>query len=234
MLTIRKAQDRGQTKLDWLDGRHSFSFGRYVDRDHMGFHSLRVINDDIIAPGGGFPAHPHDNMEIVTYVLEGALSHEDSMGNGSIIRPGEIQRMSAGTGVVHSEFNHSKTDSVRLLQIWFIPDTKNVTPSYAQKSFPEKERRGQLKLVASKDGRDGAVPLHQDVDMLAGLVDGGERIVYPVRLGRAVWVQVARGHVSINGTALEQGDGAAMEDVGELMLSHGQGAEVVVFDLAVA
>ena len=232
-LTLRRSEDRGHADFGWLDSRYTFSFGRYIDRNHMGFGPLRVINDDRVAGGGGFPTHPHADMEIITYILDGALQHRDSLGTGSVIRPGDVQRMSAGTGIEHSEFNASKTDPVHLLQIWIVPETKGIAPSYEQKAFTQAEKRGQLRLVASRGGRDGSVSLHRDADMFATLLDAGQSVRHTLRDGRAAWVQVARGSVSLNGTRLEAGDGVAIEDAGELAFDGARDAEVLVFDMAV-
>jgi redox-sensitive bicupin YhaK (pirin superfamily) len=197
----------------------------------MGFESLRVINDDRVAPGGGFDTHPHADMEIISYVLEGALEHKDSMGNGSVIKPGDVQRMSAGTGVEHSEFNHSKEEGVHFLQIWFLPSARGLEPGYEQKSFSAADKKGQLKLVASNDGRNGSVSLNQDVDMYAAILDDGDSVSHTLNAGRKAWVQVAQGSVSFNGEELRPGDGASVEG-GEIELSNGSGAEVIVFDMA--
>jgi len=193
MLTIRKSSARGHARFSWLNSAHSFSFGEYYDPAHMGFGRLRVINEDVVAPGGGFATHGHRDMEIISYVLDGALEHKDSMGNGSVIRPGDVQRMSAGTGVTHSEYNHSKEAPVRFLQIWFLPDRKGREPGYEQKHFPAADKRGRLKLVASNTGRDGSVSLNQDVDMYAALFDGDETARHELAAGRSAWVQVANG-----------------------------------------
>jgi redox-sensitive bicupin YhaK (pirin superfamily) len=231
MLTLSPAADRGHTRIDWLDSRHTFSFGEWYDPAHMGFHALRVINDDRVAAGGGFPTHGHADMEILSYVLEGALAHKDSIGTGSVIRPGDVQRMSAGTGVRHSEFNESRTEPVHFLQIWIVPDRRGHAPGYEQKTFPEAERRGRLRLVASGDGRDGSVTLHQDVALWAGVLDEGQRAELGLAPGRHAWVHVARGAVTVNGQRLGEGDGAALSDERELHLD-GHGGEVLVFDLA--
>jgi redox-sensitive bicupin YhaK (pirin superfamily) len=231
MLTLSPAQDRGRTNIGWLDSRHTFSFGEWYDPAHMGFRSLRVINDDRVAPGGGFPTHGHADMEIVSYVLEGALAHKDSIGTGSVIRPGDVQRMSAGTGVRHSEFNDSKSEPVHFLQIWIIPDRGGHAPGYEQKAFPEAERRGRLRLVASRDGRDGSVTLHQDVALWAGVLDDGQKAELALAPGRHAWVHVARGAVTVNGQRLGEGDGAALSDERAVAL-EGHGGEVLVFDLA--
>ena len=197
----------------------------------MGFRALRVINDDRVAPGGGFPTHGHADMEIVSYVLEGALAHKDSIGTGSVIRPGDVQRMSAGTGVRHSEFNESRTEPVHFLQIWILPDRRGHAPGYEQKTFPEAERRGRLRLVASNDGREGSVSLHQDVALWAGVLEEGQKAEVPLGAGRHAWVHVARGAVTVNGRRLAEGDGAALSDERALAL-EGHGGEVLVFDLA--
>ena len=232
MLTLRRSGDRGHADHGWLDSHHSFSFADYHDPDHMGFHALRVINQDRVAPGGGFGTHPHRDMEILSYVLEGALAHKDSMGTGSIIKPGDVQRMSAGTGVLHSEANPSKTEPVHFLQIWIVPERRGLAPGYEQKTFGDGERRGQLRLVASRDGRDGSITVHQDVSVYAGLFDGDERAELAIAPGRHAWVQVARGSIELGGQRLEPGDGAALSDERTVALSGGGGAEVIVFDLA--
>jgi redox-sensitive bicupin YhaK (pirin superfamily) len=231
MLTLSPAAERGRTRIDWLDSRHTFSFGEWYDPAHMGFRALRVINDDRVAPGGGFPTHGHADMEIVSYVLEGGLAHKDSLGTGSVIRPGDVQRMSAGTGVRHSEFNESRTEPVHFLQIWILPDRRGHTPGYEQKTFPEAERRGHLRLVASNDGREGSVSLHQDVALWAGVLDEGQKAELPLAAGRHAWVHVVRGTVTVNGKRLGEGDGAALSDEGAVAL-EGHGGEVLVFDLA--
>lgn len=232
MITIRKAEDRGRADLGWLDSKHSFSFGQYQDPAHMGFESLRVINDDHVAPGGGFDSHPHENMEIISYVLEGSLEHKDSMGNGSVIKPGDVQRLSAGTGVTHSEFNHSKEEGVHFLQIWILPSANGLEPGYEQKNFSADEKKAKLKLVASNDGRDGSVSLNQDVDMYITILDEGDSVTHSLNDNRKAWVQVAKGSVSLNGQELRPGDGAAI-DGENIELSGGSEAEVVIFDLAV-
>jgi hypothetical protein len=231
MIKIRKSQDRGTANFGWLNAKHSFSFGRYVDRAHMGFGPLRVINEDRVAPGKGFAEHPHDNMEIVTYVLEGELEHKDSMGNGSIIRPGEIQRMSSGSGVTHSEYNHSNDNEVHLLQIWFLPEAQDVEPGYEQKTYSPEEKQDQLKLVLSRGGRDNTVALNQDVDMYVGLLDG-KAVEHTPQAGRKQWVQIARGTVDLNGQTLSQGDGAAIENEDILRFENAKDAEVILFDMA--
>ena len=232
MINIRRAEDRGHADHGWLNTYHTFSFADYYDHAHMGFRALRVINDDVVAPGRGFGTHPHRDMEIVTYVLEGALAHEDSMGNASTIVPGEVQRMSAGTGVLHSEFNHSRTDRVHLLQIWLLPDRTGIAPSYEQTLFPDEEKRGRLRLVASPDGADGSVMIHQDARLYATLLAPGEEVSHPLAPGRHAWVHVARGKASLNGQPLEAGDGAAVSAEEQLTLRGDGHAEVLLFDLA--
>ena len=234
MITIRKSSDRGQVDIGWLHSQHSFSFGSYYDPRHMGFGFLRVINDDIVRGGGGFGTHPHDNMEIVTYVLNGALEHKDSMGNGSVIQAGDVQRMSAGTGLTHSEFNASTTDSVRLLQIWFRPKLRDIAPTYAQAHFDAASKQGKLKLVLSEDGREGSVNLNQDVDMYAGVLTNGDDIRFPVRAGRKVWLQVAEGTLSFGESTLEAGDGVAIEGEDTLKLHSAKNAHILVMDMTAA
>lgn len=234
MLTIRRAEDRGRADFGWLDSRHTFSFGHYHDPAHMGFGALRVINDDRVKGGGGFPTHPHADMEIISYVLEGALAHEDSLGTGSVIRPGDVQRMSAGTGIRHSEFNASRTEPVHFLQIWIVPERRGLKPSYEQKTFEPSDKLGKLRLVAARDGRDGAVTVHQDLDLYASLLDAGNAVAHEVRPGRAVWVQVATGNFVVDGQRLSAGDGVSVTAPGTLSIA-GDGdtrAEVLVFDLA--
>ncbi len=230
MISIRRAQERGFTRTGWLDSRHSFSFANYYDPKHMGFGPLRVINDDRVAPGGGFPRHPHDNMEIVSYVLEGALEHKDSMGNGSVIRAGDVQRMSAGTGVEHSEFNHSKTEPVHFLQIWIKPEAYGIRPSYEQKSFETPNESG-FTLIGSRDGRDGSVTVHQDVALSLGRFGKGEEVSHPLGAGRRAWLQVMRGAVALGGERLEAGDGVALKDEAQLVLRAEEDAEVLLFDM---
>ncbi|MCG8440453.1 MAG: pirin family protein [Caulobacterales bacterium] len=232
MITIRKAQDRGATNIGWLDSRHSFSFGDYYDPRNMGIGPLRVINDDRVTPGAGFATHGHRDMEIISYVLEGGLEHKDSLGTGSVIRPGEVQRMSAGTGVRHSEYNASGTDPVRFLQIWILPEKDGLEPSYEQKPFSAEERRGRLRLVGSRDGRDGSVTIHQDADMYVGSFTAGERTDFPVRPGRGVWAHVARGSAEIAGRSLSEGDALSARDVEAIAIEGREDAEIVLFDLA--
>jgi redox-sensitive bicupin YhaK (pirin superfamily) len=231
MLTLRRAADRGHADHGWLDSHHSFSFADYHDPAHMGFRVLRVINDDRVAAGGGFGTHAHRDMEIITYVLEGALEHKDSMGNGTVMHPGDVQRMSAGTGVRHSEFNASKTDSVHFLQIWILPSKQGIPPSYAQKMFAQSEKRGNLRLVVSPDGSDGSVTLTQDVKVYAAVLERGEKAEHLVRPGRHAWIQVASGRVRVAEAALAEGDGASTNDRGALTLEGEERAEVLVFDL---
>jgi redox-sensitive bicupin YhaK (pirin superfamily) len=231
MITIRPAGARGAAEHGWLSSRHSFSFADYHDPAHMGFASLRVINEDRVRPGKGFGTHGHRDMEIVSYVLSGALEHKDSMGNGSTIRPGEVQRMSAGTGVTHSEFNASDSEIVHFLQIWILPERHGLTPGYEQKPFPEDERRGRLRLVAARDGRDGALTIHQDVDLYAALLAPGDSVTHPLAAGRKAWLQVARGGVTLNGEALSKGDGAAIEDEATVTIAATGDAEILLFDM---
>ncbi len=228
MIQIRKGKDRGHFDHGWLDTYHTFSFADYYDPEYMGFRALRVINEDRVHPGRGFGTHSHRDMEIVTYVLEGELQHRDSMGTGSIIRPGEVQRMSAGTGVLHSEVNPSRDQSVHLLQIWLLPDRRGLKPEYEQKAFPAEERAGRLRLVASPDGSDGSLTIHQDAKILAGTIR--DSVQYDLQPGRYAWLQVARGSLDLNGQTLNAGDGAAIENEPALTL-RGKDAEVLLFDL---
>ena len=230
MITIRKAEDRGHANHGWLDAHHSFSFAGYHDPKWMGFRSLRVLNDDIIAGGGGFGTHPHRDMEIITYILSGALEHKDSMGNGRVIRPGEVQYMAAGTGVEHSEFNHSETDPAHLLQVWIVPDRKGAKPAYAERSFA-KAATGRLHLVASKGGRDGSIPINQDADVYLAKLNAGDLVKHELNAGRHAWVQVAEGEVKLNGRALKTGDAAALSDEPGLELAADKPAQVLLFDL---
>ena len=232
MLTLRRAEERGRANFGWLDSRHSFSFGSYFDDKHMGFGPLRVINDDRVAGGGGFPTHPHADMEIVTYVLEGALEHKDSLGTGSVVRPGDVQRMSAGSGIRHSEFNASQSDAVHLLQIWIVPEKRGLTPSYEQKTFSDDDKRGRLRLVGSRDGRDGSVTIHRDVDLYATVLGDNDTVSHELKTGRVAWVQVARGSATLNGEQLYPGDGVAVEAASTLALTGTSDAEVLVFDMA--
>jgi len=232
MITLRRSEDRGLADHGWLKSFHSFSFADYHDPAHMGFGNLRVINEDRIAPGTGFGTHGHRDMEIISYVLEGALAHKDSIGNGAAILPGEVQRMSAGSGVRHSEFNHAQHDSTHFLQIWILPRASNIAPGYEQKAFAEADKRGRLALVASDDGRDGSVTIHADAAIRAGLFDGDEAATLALAPGRLAWVQVLRGDITVNGQPLRTGDALGLRDEAELSLAHGHGAEVLVFDLA--
>jgi len=232
MITIRKSEERGHLNHGWLDTYHTFSFDQYYDPAHMHFRSLRVINEDRVAPGKGFPTHSHRDMEIITYILAGALEHRDSMGNGSVIRPGDVQRMSAGTGVAHSEFNPSDADPVHLLQIWIMPRTRNLPSSYEQKAFAEDERRNRLRLVASDDGRDGSVTIQQDAKLYAGVLDRDTKIEHTLTENRYAWLQVARGNVDVNGHGLTQGDGAAISRERSLKILAADEAELLLFDLA--
>ncbi len=233
MITVRPSGARGHFDHGWLDTRHTFSFADYHDPAHMGFRALRVINEDRVRPGEGFGTHGHRDMEILSYVLSGALAHQDSTGGGGVLRPGEVQRMSAGTGVMHSEFNGSKEEPVHFLQIWIVPDRAGHRPSYEQKAYPEAERRGRLRLVASPDGAEGSTTLHQDARVYATLLAPGERAEHALAAGRHAWVQVARGELALNGTALRAGDGAAVSDERALALvaAGKETAEVLVFDL---
>jgi len=232
MMTLRPADARGHADHGWLDSHHTFSFADYHDPKHMGFRALRVINDDRVAAGKGFGAHPHRDMEIVSYVLEGALEHRDSLGTGSVIRPGDVQRMSAGTGVTHSEFNASKTDAVHFLQIWIVPERRGAAPGYEQRNFTVDEKRGRLRLVASPDGREASVTVHQDVALYAGVFGPGERAEHTLAPGRHAWVHVATGSATVNGRTLSAGDAAALSDEPRVVIEGGDGAEVLVFDLA--
>ncbi|NUP04508.1 MAG: pirin family protein [Polyangiaceae bacterium] len=232
MITIRSGRERGHAKHGWLDSHHTFSFADYFDPAHMGFRSLRVINEDRVAPAQGFGTHGHSDMEIISYVLEGGLEHKDSMGTGSVIRPGDVQRMSAGTGVRHSEFNASKSDEVHFLQIWIVPRSRGIKPSYEQKTFSPADKRGRLRVVAAPDGRDGSVTVHADAVLYAGLFDAGESAELPLADGRHAWVHVARGKVRINGRDLAAGDGAAIDQESAVRVEGVEGGEVLVFDLA--
>jgi quercetin 2,3-dioxygenase len=230
-LTVRRSAERGYFDHGWLKTYHTFSFADYQDPDWVDFGPLRVINDDRVAPGRGFGKHGHRDMEIVTYILEGELEHQDSMGNGSIIKVGDVQRMSAGTGVVHSEFNPSPAREVHLLQIWIHPEAARLPPGYEQKHFSDADKRGRLRLIASPDGAAGSVTIHQDARVYAGLFDGAERASFEVPAGRRAWLQVARGALSVNGTRLDAGDGARTEGPARLELADGAKAEVLLFDL---
>ena len=233
MITLRQSQERGHANHGWLDSYHTFSFANYYDPSHMGFRSLRVINEDRVQAGKGFGTHGHRDMEILTYVLEGALEHKDSIGNGAIVRPGEVQRMSAGTGIMHSEFNSSATEPVHLLQIWILPDRQGLEPSYEQKAFSVAERQGKLRLIAAKDGRDGAVTIHQDVDLYSAVLQPQDRVTYQLQPNRYAWLQVARGVVTLNeDNHLKAGDGVAISTAELLEISSDRDAEILLFDLA--
>ena len=230
MNQLRRSSERGHANHGWLDSYHSFSFADYQDPQHMGYGPLRVINEDRVSPGSGFGTHGHRDMEIISYVLDGAIGHEDSMGNGSTIVPGDVQRMSAGTGVRHSEFNHDKTKVTHFLQIWIEPSRQGIPPSYEQRNFTAADKRGRLRLIASPDGREGSVTVHQDASVYAGLFDGAERARLDIAPGRKAYVHVARGKVSANGQALQAGD-ALKTDAPAVEIEGGEGAEVLVFDL---
>ncbi|HXD51161.1 MAG TPA: pirin family protein [Burkholderiales bacterium] len=231
MIALRSSGERGHANHGWLDSYHSFSFADYYDPQHMGYASLRVINEDYVQPGKGFGTHGHRDMEIITYILEGALEHKDSMGNGSVIRPDDVQRMSAGTGVQHSEFNPSPSEVVHLLQIWIEPDVTGIKPSYEEKHFDAASKRGKLRLIASRDGRDGSVTIHQDASVYAALIDGSERTSHGLASGRKAYVHVARGRVTVGGHALAAGDALKADGESTLVLEHGTKAEVLLFDL---
>jgi quercetin 2,3-dioxygenase len=232
MMLVRKGNERGHAQHGWLDSHHTFSFADYFDPDHMGFRSLRVINEDRVSPGQGFGTHPHRDMEIISYVLDGKLEHKDSMGTGSVIQPGDVQRMSAGTGVLHSEFNGSKADPVHFLQIWIIPAERGIAPSYEQKTFSAQEKQGKLRIVASPDGRDGSVTVHADAVLHAGLFGKGESATLELGKNRHAWIHVARGKVRVNEQELSAGDGAAVTDEASVRIEGIDGGEVLVFDLA--
>ena len=232
MMTLRKSQERGYADHGWLRSYHSFSFAGYYDEKHMGFGNLRVVNEDHIAPGKGFGTHGHKDMEIISYVLQGNLAHKDSMGNVKGIPPGDVQRMSAGTGVQHSEFNHAQGQTTHLLQIWIEPNIKGIAPSYEQKTFTTLEKRGKLRLVASNDGAEGSVTIHADAKIYAGLLDGNETVALTLNPERKAYVQLISGGLQVNGQLLGQGDAALLQQESELHLTQGQSAEVLVFDLA--
>ena len=233
MRVLRPATDRGQVDIGWLRSRHTFSFGHYHDPEWMGFGPLRVINEDRVAAGGGFDPHSHRDMEILSYVLEGALEHRDSIGNGSVIEPGDVQRMTAGTGVTHSEMNASDTDGVHFLQIWIIPERAGLEPGYEQRFYGDDHKRGRLRLVASGDGRDESVRIHRDVDLLASVLSEGDTVGHTLTPGRIAWVQVARGEVEVDGTLLREGDGLATDEAGALALRAAADTEFLLFDMAV-
>lgn len=231
MITLRPSQERGHAHHGWLDTYHSFSFADYYDDDHMGFRSLRVINEDSVAPRRGFGTHPHRDMEIITYVLSGQVEHKDSMGTTAIIRPGEVQRMSAGTGVLHSEVNRFD-EPLHMLQIWILPEKRGLQPGYEQKAFSEQERQGRFRVVASPDGREGSVTVHQDMTLHSTLLGQGEKAEYTLKPGRHAWVQLARGSGTLNGTPIQAGDGAAVSDESTLVLAANEPIEALLFDMA--
>lgn len=235
MLHLRSSTERGHANHGWLDSFHTFSFANYHDPRYMGFRTLRVINEDRVQPGRGFGTHPHRDMEIISYVLAGGLEHRDSMGNGSVIKPGDVQRMTAGTGVTHSEFNASKQDWVHFFQIWILPERAGLTPGYEQKFFSDADKKGNLRLLASRDGREGSVTVHQDMNLYASILGAGDSLEQPIAAGRHAWVQVARGEVKVNGHLLRAGDGAALSEEPVLKLEgHKDESEFLVFDLALA
>jgi redox-sensitive bicupin YhaK (pirin superfamily) len=232
MIRLRQANERGKTKLAWLDSHHTFSFGEYHDPKHMGFYSLRVINDDTVAPGKGFSTHAHQNMEILSWVIDGSLAHRDSTGVSSVILPSELQRMSAGTGVRHSEFNGSQNDPVHFLQIWLLPAENGITPSYEQKNFPVTERQRRLRLMASPDGREGSVRVHQDALVYDGLLSNRQNVSYELSANRHAWIHVVKGEIDVNGAVLQAGDAAAVSDETSVNLTGiGAGGEIMLFDL---
>jgi quercetin 2,3-dioxygenase len=231
MIILRPGNERGHANHGWLDSYHTFSFANYYDPKHMGFRDLRVINEDWIQPSGGFGAHSHRDMEIITYVLEGALEHKDSLGTGAIIKPGDAQRMSAGTGITHSEFNNSATEAVHLLQIWILPDTNQIEPSYEQRNFPIEEKLGKLRLIAAKDGREGAVKIHQDVDLYTSVLRKGDRVVHHLQPNRYAWLQVASGEIQVNDRHLKAGDAISASDLESLHIGTDAEAEILLFDL---
>lgn len=232
MISIRKSSERGHFDHGWLNTYHTFSFAGYYDPEHMGLGALRVINEDRVQPGQGFGTHPHKDMEIITYVMEGALAHRDSMGNHSVIRPGEVQRMTAGAGITHSEFNHSQDELVHFFQIWITPDTKGLEPGYEQTFFPHEEKKGKLRLIASRDGRNGSVTINSDANLYTALLEPGEELDHRLGEGRRAWLQVASGKVLLNGQFLEQGDGASIHDEELLQIAAQEPAELFLFDLA--
>ncbi len=235
MITVRPSTERGHFDHGWLNTFHTFSFADYYDPKHVHFRGLRVINEDTVQPGGGFPTHPHRDMEIITYILRGTLAHKDSMGNGSTIVPGDVQRMSAGTGVLHSEFNHSRDELVHLLQIWIFPEQHGLKPSYEQKTFPPEEKLNRLRLVASPDGRDGAVTIHTDARVYGALLEGGQSVTHELAKGRGAWIQVVSGEIDVNGKRLAAGDGAGIEDERALAITgrtQSGTSEFLLFDLA--
>ncbi|MCB5187085.1 pirin family protein [Methylobacillus caricis] len=233
MLTLRKSQERGHANHGWLDSYHSFSFSGYYDPDHMGYSVLRVINEDIIAPDMGFGMHPHRDMEIITYMLKGQLQHRDSLGNGSVIKAGDVQRMTAGTGIVHSEFNASSTEAAHLLQIWLLPERDGITPGYEEKQFAAAEKLNRWCLIASRDGRDGSLLVHQDIALYATVLTQGQQIAYNIAEGRGLYIQVVRGNVVLNGEALEAGDAVKINSLQQIDIQAGEEAELLLFDLPI-
>jgi redox-sensitive bicupin YhaK (pirin superfamily) len=231
MIVVRRAEERGRTRIGWLDSSHTFSFGGYHDPAHMGFGALRVINEDRVRPGHGFDPHSHRDMEIVSYVIEGALAHRDSLGTGSVIRPGEVQRMTAGTGVTHSEYNESPEGFVHFLQIWILPERAGLPPSYEQRAYPEEEKHNRLRLVASRDGRDGSVTIHQDASLYLAMLDRGRDVAFDVRPRRGAWVQVVKGQVRVNDLPLRAGDGASLTGEPRLTIACDEPAETLLFDV---
>ena len=231
MIQIRKAGERGKVNMGWLDSNHSFSFGHYYDPDHMGFGNLRVINEDRVQPGKGFGTHGHEDMEIISYVIDGALEHRDSMQNGSVLRPGDVQRMTAGTGVQHSEFNHSNDELVHFLQIWILPEAKGLEPGYEEKRFDRAEKLDQLRLVGSRDGREGSVTIHQDVDLYAGVLTAETELTHVFADGRRGWLQIVRGDVTADGQSLSDGDGASIAEVESISITARSEAEILLFDM---
>jgi len=232
VITIRHAEERGAVNLGWLEGKHSFSFGDYHDPEHMGFNTLRVINDDRIAPAKGFGTHGHKDMEIVTYMIAGALEHKDNMGNGSVIKSGDVQRMSAGSGVMHSEFNQSAEEPAHLLQIWILPQETGITPGYEQRFFSGNDKKNQLRLIVSRDGRDGSLTIHQALDLYASILDQGKVVKHEFPAGHSGWIQVVSGKISVNGEPLNTGDGAAIDDTRMLEIEAKDDTEFLLFDMA--
>jgi quercetin 2,3-dioxygenase len=232
MMIIRRAEERGHAHHGWLDSYHTFSFANYYDRNYMGFRQLRVINEDRISGGRGFGTHPHRDMEIITYLVEGALEHHDSMGNHSVIRAGEVQRMSAGTGIAHSEYNHSKTDTVHLLQIWILPDRTGIQPSYEQQYYSEAEKRGKLRLIVSPEAQESSLKIHQNMSLYASILEVGESVEYPLSKNRHAWIQVVKGEIEVNDRALKVGDGAAVSEETQLHITTQSSSEFLLFDLA--
>jgi redox-sensitive bicupin YhaK (pirin superfamily) len=232
MITVRKSEERGAGRHGWLTSHHTFSFANYYDPQQMGFRDLRVINEDTVAPARGFGAHRHEDMEIISIVMEGALAHRDSTGGDGVLRRGEVQRMSAGSGVTHSELNGSEREPVHFFQIWIVPERDGITPGYEQKLFPEEERQGKLKLLVAPGGTDGALNIHQDARLYSALLEPGQRVEHELAAGRGAWLQVARGSVTVNETTLAEGDGAAAEDESLLVITADSPAEILLFDLA--